>query len=98
MIDLTDDDDNHHSGKYEDDDDSSALDADTFPYRISSSKEQDLSKRFKKQADAAFVEAKRSTTQLAKQVPLYMIVLLVVLGWKRVYGSCATLFFPAAAA
>ncbi|VVT48795.1 uncharacterized protein SAPINGB_P001955 [Magnusiomyces paraingens] len=83
VIDLTDDDDNHHSGKYEDDDDSSALDADTFPYRISSSKEQDLSKRFKKQADAAFVEAKRSTTQLAKQVPLYMIVLLVVLGWNE---------------
>lgn len=67
----------------EESDEASGLDADTFPHRISNSKEQDLTKRFKKQADATYIEAKRSTTQMAKQVPFYIIVLLVVLGWNE---------------
>lgn len=75
------DEEGHHD---EDDEDPEAgLDAETFPHRISSTREQELSKRFKKQADAAFVEAKRSTTQLATQIPFYMIILVVVLGWNE---------------
>lgn len=85
---LTPDVDDSDKASHGDDDDeeeefTNSLDTENFPYRITNSKEQDLSKRFRKQADATYIEAKRSTTQLAKSVPFYMIVLLVLLGWNE---------------
>lgn len=67
----------------EHDEEESRLDPEVFPYRITSAKEAELSKRFKKQVDASFIEAKRSTTQMAHKVPFYMIILIVVLGWNE---------------
>lgn len=59
------------------------IDFENFPFRISNSKEQDISQRFKKQASSSFVEAERSTTQLAKAIPWYMFLITVLLGWNE---------------
>ncbi|KAK1761500.1 protein SEY1 [Echria macrotheca] len=51
---------------------------------LSESKRQDLVVRFKKMADAVYVEATRSTISGISQVPLYYYVLLVLLGWNEI--------------
>ena len=68
--------------EFGDDDDLQDLVA-NFSKRISETRQQEIISRFKRQADSAYIEAKRSTTQLATQIPLYIIVLLVVLGWNE---------------
>ncbi|KAL7421956.1 Dynamin-like GTPase that mediates homotypic ER fusion [Cryptotrichosporon argae] len=50
-----------------------------------------LETRFKRDADAAFVEAKRSMVSSVAQIPVWMYGLLVVLGWNE---AMAVLFNP----
>ncbi|KAI9571146.1 RHD3/Sey1 [Boletus coccyginus] len=50
---------------------------------FSESKYLDLSTRFRRDADAYFVEAKRSTVSSIAQVPYWMYGVMVVLGWNE---------------
>ena len=43
----------------------------------------DLSNRFRRDADAYYVEAKRSTVSSIAQVPYWMYAVMVVLGWNE---------------
>ncbi|KAH8093879.1 RHD3/Sey1 [Cristinia sonorae] len=51
----------------------------------------DISNRFRKDADAYYVEAKRSTVSSIAQIPLWIYGVLVVLGWNE---AMAVLFNP----
>lgn len=55
----------------------------TFATRISKTRQEEIAKRFKKQADASYVEAKRSTTQVFSQIPAWFFVILLLLGWNE---------------
>jgi protein SEY1 len=46
-------------------------------------KAHDLSVRFRKDADAYYVEAKRSTVSSIAQIPYWIYGVLVVLGWNE---------------
>ncbi|KAG9316752.1 protein SEY1 [Chiua virens] len=50
---------------------------------LSESKHLDLTARFRRDADAYFVEAKRSTVSSIAQVPYWIYGLMVVLGWNE---------------
>ncbi|OBZ70637.1 Protein SEY1 [Grifola frondosa] len=50
---------------------------------FSETKALDLSSRFRKDADAYYVEAKRSTVSSVAQIPYWMYGVLVVLGWNE---------------
>ncbi|OLL23674.1 Protein SEY1 [Neolecta irregularis DAH-3] len=50
---------------------------------LSASKQHDLSTRFKKSADALYVEAKRSTISNVSQVPLWIYGVMLALGWNE---------------
>lgn len=58
---------------------------------LSETKVLDLSSRFRKDADAYYVEAKRSTVSSIAQIPTWMYGVLVVLGWNE---AMAILFNP----
>jgi hypothetical protein len=58
---------------------------------FSETKAQDLAARFRKDADAYYVEAKRSTVSSVAQIPLWMYGVVVVLGWNE---AMAVLFNP----
>lgn len=58
---------------------------------LSETKVLDLSSRFRKDADAYYVEAKRSTVSSIAQIPTWMYGVLVVLGWNE---AMAVLFNP----
>ncbi|KAK0557401.1 Dynamin-like GTPase that mediates homotypic ER fusion [Tilletia horrida] len=47
------------------------------------SRKEDIGARFRKEADAYFVEAKRSTVSSIAQVPLWMYGVMVLLGWNE---------------
>lgn len=51
----------------------------------------DLVNRFRREADAYYVEAKRSTVSSIAQIPVWMYGVLVVLGWNE---AMAVLFNP----
>ena len=51
----------------------------------------DLSTKFRRDADAYYVEAKRSTVSSVAQIPYWMYGVLVVLGWNE---AMAVLFNP----
>ncbi|KDR75138.1 hypothetical protein GALMADRAFT_122750 [Galerina marginata CBS 339.88] len=51
----------------------------------------DLTNKFRKDADAYYVEAKRSTVSSVAQIPYWMYGVLVVLGWNE---AMAVLFNP----
>ncbi|KAL7269082.1 Dynamin-like GTPase that mediates homotypic ER fusion [Rhizina undulata] len=53
---------------------------------LSESKQDDLSTRFKRMADAVYVEAKRSTISSVGQIPLYFYGLLLALGWNELWA------------
>lgn len=59
---------------------------------FSESKYLDLTARFRRDADAYFVEAKRSTVSSIAQVPYWIYGLMVVLGWNE---AMLVLFNPA---
>ncbi|KAF9237576.1 RHD3/Sey1 [Melanogaster broomeanus] len=50
---------------------------------FSESKSLDLTARFRRDADAQYVEAKRSTVSSIAQVPYWMYGVMVVLGWNE---------------
>jgi len=58
---------------------------------FSESKHLDIAARFRRDADAYFVEAKRSTVSSIAQVPYWMYGLMVVLGWNE---AMVVLFNP----
>ena len=51
----------------------------------------ELTNKFRKDADAYYVEAKRSTVSSIAQIPYWMYGVLVVLGWNE---AMAILFNP----
>ncbi|KAI0339858.1 root hair defective 3 GTP-binding protein [Trametopsis cervina] len=76
--------------------DSLTADADDFDFPstlvvFSETKAVELTNRFRKDADAYYVEAKRSTVASVAQVPYWMYGMLVVLGWNE---AMAVLFNP----
>ncbi|PPQ98784.1 hypothetical protein CVT24_003342 [Panaeolus cyanescens] len=58
---------------------------------FSETKALDLTNKFRKDADAYYVEAKRSTVSSVAQIPFWMYGVLVVLGWNE---AMAILFNP----
>lgn len=58
---------------------------------FSETKALDLANRFRRDADAFYVEAKRSTVSSIAQIPYWMYGVLVVLGWNE---AMAVLFNP----
>jgi protein SEY1 len=58
---------------------------------LSETKVLDLSTRFRRDADAYYVEAERSTVMSIAQIPYWMYGVLVVLGWNE---AMAVLFNP----
>lgn len=58
---------------------------------FSETKAIDLATRFRRDADAYYVEAKRSTVASIAQIPYWMYGILVVLGWNE---AMAVLFNP----
>ena len=42
-----------------------------------------LQERFRKESDAIFLDAKRSTLQTSNRIPIWVLVALVVLGWNE---------------
>jgi hypothetical protein len=58
---------------------------------FSETKQLDLSSRFRRDADAYYVEAKRSTVSSVAQIPFWIYIALVVLGWNE---AMAVLFNP----
>jgi hypothetical protein len=58
---------------------------------FSETKQLDLIAKFRREADAYYVEAKRSTVSSIAQIPMWMYGMLVVLGWNE---AMAVLFNP----
>ena len=58
---------------------------------LSETKQLDIMSRFKRDSDAYYVEAKRSTVSSVAQIPVWMYGVLVVLGWNE---AMAILFNP----
>ncbi|SNX82793.1 probable Protein SEY1 [Melanopsichium pennsylvanicum] len=50
---------------------------------FSETRKADISTRFRKEADALYVEAKRSTVSSIAQIPVWMYAVMVVLGWNE---------------
>ena len=50
---------------------------------LSEPKQLDITSRFRRDADAYYVEAKRSTVSSVAQIPYWMYGVLVVLGWNE---------------
>lgn len=50
---------------------------------FSEARKAEIGTRFRKEADALYVEAKRSTVSSIAQVPLWMYGVLAVLGWNE---------------
>ncbi|KAJ1034621.1 hypothetical protein NDA18_001477 [Ustilago nuda] len=50
---------------------------------LSEARKAQISSRFRKEADALYVEAKRSTVPSIAQIPLWMLGLMVFLGWNE---------------
>ncbi|KAH6913877.1 protein SEY1 [Coprinopsis sp. MPI-PUGE-AT-0042] len=70
------------------DDDNDDMANDDFDFAssltvLSDTKCLDLTNKFRKDADAHFVEAKRSTVSSIAQIPYWMYGVLVVLGWNE---------------
>lgn len=50
---------------------------------LSETRKNDIGMRFRKEADAMYVEAKRATVSSIAQVPLWMYGVMLVLGWNE---------------
>lgn len=73
---------------------SSAEDEFDFPKTLvvfTETKALDLTTKFRRDADAYYVEAKRSTVASIAQIPVWMYGVLVVLGWNE---AMVVLFNP----
>jgi len=71
--------------------DATLFDPSTAFTLLSPTKIVSLESRFKRDADAAYVEAKRSLVSSVAQIPLWMYGVLVVLGWNE---AMTVLFNP----
>ncbi|OXG29722.1 protein SEY1 [Cryptococcus neoformans] len=71
--------------------DPSPFDPSTAFTLLTATKLLSLESRFKRDADAAYVEAKRSMVSSVAQIPVWMYGVLVVLGWNE---AMAVLFNP----
>ncbi|KAJ3890955.1 RHD3/Sey1 [Lentinula edodes] len=60
-----------------------ALDFESSLVVFSETKALDLAAKFRKDADLAYVEAKRSTVSSVAQIPFWMYGVLLVLGWNE---------------
>ena len=58
---------------------------------LAPTKAVELTARFRRDADAYYVEAKRSTVSSVAQIPIWMYLMLVVLGWNE---AMTVLFNP----
>jgi hypothetical protein len=58
---------------------------------LSEMKQLDITSRFRRDSDAYYVEAKRSTVSSVAQIPLWMYGVLIVLGWNE---AMVVLFNP----
>lgn len=68
----------------DDDDDYNQEEANAaFSTRLSKDSQELILERFKQQADAIYVDAKRSVTMSATQIPWFIFVLIVILGWNE---------------
>ncbi|ORY32882.1 RHD3/Sey1 [Naematelia encephala] len=76
---------------YDLDSDPTPFDPSTAYTLLSPTKRNTIEARFKRDADAAYVEAKRSMVSSVAQIPLWMYGVLVVLGWNE---AMAVLFNP----
>lgn len=74
-----------------DDVDAELIDPDTAFVLVKPSRLAQLEARFKREADASYVEAKRSMVSSVSQIPMWMYGALVVLGWNE---AMAVLFNP----
>ncbi|KAJ1904699.1 Dynamin-like GTPase that mediates homotypic ER fusion [Coemansia sp. IMI 209127] len=59
------------------------FDIDTTLTLISPARQRELGKRFGREADALYLEAKRAMVTTQNHVPVWVMVLLVVLGWNE---------------
>ncbi|KAJ1920832.1 Dynamin-like GTPase that mediates homotypic ER fusion [Mycoemilia scoparia] len=57
--------------------------ADETTCLISPSKAREVQKRFQREADALYLEAKRSTVSTQSRIPYWMLLLTVMLGWNE---------------
>lgn len=53
---------------------------------LTEAKQVDLTTRFKRTADALYVEAKRSTISSVASIPIYFYALLLALGWNEIWA------------
>lgn len=69
----------------------SAFDVSTAFTLLTPTRIMNIESRFKRDADAAYVEAKRSMVSSVAQIPMWVYGALVVLGWNE---AMAVLFNP----
>jgi protein SEY1 len=50
---------------------------------LGESKQLDITNRFKRESDAFYLEAKRSIVATTAKIPMWLIALLIVLGWNE---------------
>jgi hypothetical protein len=67
------------------------FDFETSLVLLSETKQLDITSRFRKDADAYYVEAKRSTVSSVAQIPTWVWGMMVVLGWNE---AMVVLFNP----
>lgn len=70
---------------------SDEFDFDASLILLSETKQLDITSRFRRDSDAYYVEAKRSTVSSVAQIPMWMYGVLVVLGWNE---AMTVLFNP----
>ncbi|KAK9475059.1 RHD3/Sey1 [Dipodascopsis tothii] len=64
-----------------------------FAVLLSPAQQLDVTSRFRRTADALYVDAKRSTIQSISQIPLYFYLLLLVLGWNEFMAVLKSPFY-----
>ncbi|EGV64587.1 Dynamin-like GTPase that mediates homotypic ER fusion [Yamadazyma tenuis] len=67
----------------DEDDEDPELDSNKFSHIISEIEKAEVLKKFKKEIDAKYIETKRSIVQHVTQIPYYIYIIIVVLGWNE---------------
>ncbi|KAI9286198.1 RHD3/Sey1 [Umbelopsis sp. AD052] len=70
------------------DDDLAVESTEDFDYQrsltvLGESKQLDITNRFKRESDAFYLEAKRSIVATTAKIPMWLVALLIVLGWNE---------------
>lgn len=66
-----------------DSDDSESEDGQTFAELLNERERAEVMAKFKREADTKFVETKRSILQHVTQIPYYIYIVILVLGWNE---------------